>query len=81
MNKFIVKAKNAIANKKAEMYVSKAVWVVGVLLVGGMLVWGIYSIMGGTVMPKLETTIKNYFTKAESVSGTGNGTDYTYTKS
>lgn len=80
MNKIIVKAKNAIANKKAEMYVSKAVWVVGVLLVGGMLVWGIYSIMGGTVMPKLENTIKNYFTKADAVSGTGNGTDYTYPK-
>lgn len=78
MNKLIVKVQNALANKKAEMYVSKAVWVVGVLLVGGMLVWGIYSIMGGTVLPKLNTIINDYFTAASNKSASSNGTNYTY---
>lgn len=64
MNKIIVKAKNAIANKKAEMYVSKAVWVVGVLIVGAMLIWGIYSIMTNTVLEKLDENITSFFTQA-----------------
>lgn len=66
MNKFIVKAKNALANKKAEMYVSKAVWVVGVLIVGAILIWGIYSIMTNTVLKQLDANITSFFTQAST---------------
>lgn len=66
MNKFIVKAKNAIANKKAEMYVSKAVWVVGVLIIGALLVWGCYNIFNVTVLPQLDTNIKSFFATAKT---------------
>ena len=80
MNKLIVKAKNAFANKKAEMYVSKVVWTLAVIVVGMLLMGIIYNIFNTTVATGLDKNIKSIFTKADgSVSGNGNGDAYTPT--
>lgn len=76
MNKFIVKAKNAIANKKAEMYVSKVVWVLAVIVVGLALMVGVRSITNSTILPKLAESIQEFFDNANggnnAVSANGN---------
>ena len=62
MNKFILKCQAALANKKAEMYIDKSVWVVALLVVGALLLFGIYTIVDKTVLPSLQTAIKQMFT-------------------
>ena len=62
MNKFILKCQAALANKKAEMYIDKSVWVVALLVVGALLLFGIYTIVDKTVLPSLQTAIKKMFT-------------------
>lgn len=62
MNKFILKCQAALANKKAEMYIDKSVWVVALLVVGALLLFGIYTIVDKTVLPSLQAAIKQMFT-------------------
>lgn len=62
MNKFILKCQAALANKKAEMYIDKSVWVVALLVVGALLLFGIYTIVDKTVLPSLQDAIKKMFT-------------------
>ena len=62
MNKFILKCQAALANKKAEMYIDKSVWVVALLVVGALLLFGIYTIVDKTVLPSLQSAIKQMFT-------------------
>lgn len=77
MNALIVKAKNAFANKNAEMYVSKVVWTLAVIVVGMLLMGIIYNIFNSTVATGLNKNIKSIFTKADTaVSGNGNGGAY-----
>lgn len=73
MNKIIVKAQNALANKKAEMYISKVIWVLAVIIVGMLLMWGVYNIFNGTVLPELDTTITDLFTDAKEAANEGDG--------
>lgn len=61
MNKFILKCQAALANKKAEMYIDKSVWVVALLVVGALLLFGIYTIVEKTVLPSLQTAITKMF--------------------
>ncbi len=66
MNKLIVKVQNALANKKAEMYVSKVVWTLAVIIVGMLLMWGVYAIADQVILPELNDAIKAMFAKADA---------------
>lgn len=80
MNKMIVKLMNVLSNQKAEMYVDKAVWVIGVLLVGAGLVYGLYTIFGGTIMTSIEKQIQTFLTNAKTNTVT-DGTEFSDTAS
>lgn len=69
MNKIIVKAQNALCNRKAEMYISKVVWVLAVIIVGMLLMWGVYALFDAVVLPRLETSIESIFTQADTEIG------------
>lgn len=69
MNKFILKCQAALANKKAEMYIDKSVWVVALLVVGALLLFGIYTIVEKTVLPSLQTAITKMFTDGQNDQG------------
>ena len=66
MNKIILKVQNALTNKKAEMYVSKVVWTLAVIIVGMLLMWGIYELTNAVILPRLETAIEAIFTQADT---------------
>ena len=66
MNKFILKCQAALANKKAEMYIDKSVWVVALLVVGALLLFGIYTIVDKTVLPSLQTAIEKMFADGQT---------------
>ena len=70
MNKMILKAQAVLANKTAEMYVDKVVWVLAVIIVGMALMWGIYTLFNGTVMNGLANSITNLFTNTDKAIGT-----------
>ena len=67
MNKLIVKAQNAVANKKAEMYVSKVVWILATIVVGMLLMGIVYNLMNGTIASSLKTSITKIFTHTDSI--------------
>ena len=69
MNKFILKCQAALANKKAEMYIDKSVWVVALLVVGALLLFGIYTIVDKTVLPSLQTAIEKMFADGQTDQG------------
>ena len=75
MNKFMLK----LQNKKAEMYVSKVVWTLAVIIVGMLLMWGVYAIVSGTVLPRLEKNIQDIFDNADDKIDGGNATEFTPT--
>ena len=71
MNKMILKAQAVLANKTAEMYVDKVVWVLAVIIVGMALMWGVYALMNGTVMVSLAESINNLFSQTDGAIGSG----------
>ena len=74
MNKLILK----LQSKKAEMYVSKVVWTLAVIIVGMMLMWGVYGIFTGTVLPRLEDNILAIFKSVDdNTSEASNGSSFT----
>lgn len=75
MNKFIIKAQAALANKKAEMYVSKVVWTLAVIIVGMLLMWGIYSIFNLTVLPGVQQWFNDLFATGDGLIDEANGGD------
>lgn len=82
MNKMILRAQAALANKTAEMYVDKTVWVLAIIIVGMALMWGVYKIFNEDVLTSLKTSITKLFTNADSAIGTvpqNSGTPYSGT--
>ena len=73
MNKFILK----LQSKKAEMYVSKVVWTLAVIIVGMLLMWGVYAIVSGTVLPRLEKNIQDIFDNADGKIADSNAVEFT----
>jgi hypothetical protein len=72
MNKMLIK----LQNKKAEMYVSKVVWTLAVIIVGMLLMWGIYAIFSGSVLPRLENALQTIFDNADDKIDAGNATEF-----
>ena len=76
MNKLILKAQSALCNKTAEMYVSKVVWTLSVIIVGMLLMWGLYALVDVVILPRLETNIETIFTNADNAAAVGHTKAY-----
>ena len=73
MNKIIVKAQAILSNRKAEMYISKVVWVLAVIIVGMLLMWGVYSIFNLTVLPGVQQWFDDLFATGDALIDEANG--------
>ena len=64
--KAAVTAKVAVENKRAEGYIDTAVKIIIGVVIGGVILAGLYTLFNTTVIPNLQTEIGNMF----SYSGT-----------
>ena len=64
--KSAVAVQNVIAEKRAEGYIDTAVKIIIGVVIGGVLLAGLYTLFNTTVIPNLQTGIENMF----SYSGT-----------
>ena len=56
-----VRAKNAITNKRAEGFVDSGVKILISVVIGALLLAGLYALFGDTIMPTLTEKIKDLF--------------------
>ena len=60
-NAAVISAKSAIANKKAEGYVDSGVKILIAVVIGALLLAGLYALFNSTIMPTVTTKIQNLF--------------------
>ena len=60
--KAAVTAKVAVENKRAEGYIDTAVKIIIGVVIGGVVLAGLYTLFNSTVIPTLQTEIGNMFT-------------------
>ena len=65
-NSAIISTKVALDNKKAEGYVDTGVKIIIAVVIGALLLGGLYTLFNTTIIPTLTTKITNMF----SYSGT-----------
>lgn len=69
--------KNAFANKKSEGYVDTAMKILIAVLVGALLIAALYVLFDTVIMPSLNNTVTNLFTKANSeINGAVDGMSF-----
>ena len=61
MNNAVVSAKTAIENKKAEGYIDTGVKIIIGVVIGGVILAGLYTLFNSTVLPTLTTKIGEMF--------------------
>lgn len=61
VNSIAVKAQNAIVNKKAEGYVDSGVKILIAVVIGALLLGGLYTLFNSTIMPTVTTKIQGLF--------------------
>ena len=61
INAIAVKAQTAIANKKAEGYVDSGVKILIAVVIGALLLAGLYTLFSGTIMPTVTSKITGLF--------------------
>ena len=61
VNSAIISAKCAVANKKAEGYVDSGVKILIALLIGALLLAGLYALFNTTIMPTVTAKITELF--------------------
>ena len=61
VNSAIVFAKCAVANKKAEGYVDSGVKILIAVVIGALLLAGLYALFNTTIMPTVTTKITELF--------------------
>lgn len=66
VNSIAVKVQTAIANKKAEGYVDSGVKILIAVVIGALLLAGLYTLFNSTIMPTVTSKITSLF----SYSGT-----------
>ena len=64
VNSAIVSAKCAIANRKAEGYVDSGVKILIAVVIGALLLGGLYALFNSTIMPTVTTKIQGLFNYA-----------------
>ena len=65
-NAIMVKAKTALENRKGEGYVDTGVKIIIGVVIGGVILAGLYALFNSTIIPTLGTKIQSMF----SYSGT-----------
>ncbi len=61
INTIAVKAQTAIANKKAEGYVDSGVKILIAVVIGALLLAGLYTLFDSTIMPTVTSKITGLF--------------------
>ena len=61
VNSAIVSAKCAVTNKKAEGYVDSGVKILIAVVIGALLLAGLYTLFNTTIMPTVTTKITGLF--------------------
>ena len=64
VNSAIVSAKCAVANRKAEGYVDSGVKILIAVVIGALLLGGLYALFTTTIMPTVTTKIQGLFNYA-----------------
>ena len=60
-NEIYCKAQTAVANAKAEFYIDKTVGIIIAVVVGGVLLAGLYALFNTTIIPTLTAKISQMF--------------------
>ena len=61
MDQAVVNVQATIESKKAEGYVDTGVKIIIAVVIGGVLLAGLYTLFNGTIIPTLSTEIGNMF--------------------
>ena len=61
VNSAVISAKTAIDNKKAEGYIDTGVKIIIGVVIGGVILAGLYTLFNSTVIPTLTTKIGEMF--------------------
>lgn len=61
VNSIAIKAQTTIANKKAEGYVDSGVKILIAVVIGALLLAGLYTLFNSTIMPTVTTKIQGLF--------------------
>ena len=61
VNSIAIKAQTAFASKKAEGYVDSGVKILIAVVIGALLLAGLYTLFNGTILPTLTTKITGLF--------------------
>ncbi len=64
MNSMATRAKNAISNNKAEGFVDSGVKILIAVVIGALLLGGLYTLFGNIILPFLTTKIQGLFSFA-----------------
>ena len=64
INSIAVSAKTAISNTRAEGYVDSGVKILIAVVIGALLLGGLYTLFSGTIMPTVTTKIQGLFNYA-----------------
>ena len=64
VNSAIISAKCAVVNKKAEGYVDSGVKILIAVVIGALLLAGLYTLFNTTIMPTVTTKITGLFNYA-----------------
>ena len=61
INSAIVSAKTAVANRRAEGYVDSGVKILIAVVIGALLLAGLYALFNNTIMPTVTSKITSLF--------------------
>lgn len=61
VNSIAIKVCTAIANKKAEGYVDSGVKILIAVVIGALLLAGLYTLFNSTIMPTVTTKVQGLF--------------------
>lgn len=65
----LIRAKLALSNKKGEAYVGEAVKILIAVVIGIVILTGLYFLFTRVVMPELGNTIRGLFNTAGDIGG------------
>ena len=68
-NALSLRARMALSNQRGDFYISDAVKIIIAVVLGALLLAGLYALFGDVVMPTLNQRIKDMFNYAGALGG------------
>ena len=68
-NALALRARMALSNQRGDFYISDAVKIIIAVVLGALLLAGLYALFGDVVMPTLNQRIKDMFNYAGALGG------------